>query len=71
MEKDSFFQIMEDMCSYNLQNYFDDLNYYTESLASQVEIENQSLSGLTPQEIIQQRSDEYHQRKQKLFEKLS
>ena len=39
MEKETFFSILEEMCSYNVENYFKDKNWYNECLASQINID--------------------------------
>ena len=70
MEKENFYSIVDEMCTYNFQSYFENLEWYKESLASQVEIDSsqsESKAGLR-EEIISQ-MDDLHKRKIKLFEK--
>ena len=71
MEKESFYTILDEMCTYNFQTYFENSEWYKESLASQVESEFPYESGNlnTLREDIISHMDELHKRKLKLFEK--
>ena len=44
MEKENFYSILDEMCTYNLSTYFENAEWYKESLASQVESEMPSES---------------------------
>ena len=58
------------MCSYNFRSYFENSDLYKESLASQVEIDqDQSEDKGALREDIISNMDDLHKRKLKLFEK--
>ena len=42
MDKESFYSILDDMCTYNFKSYFENSDWYKESLASQVDIDSPS-----------------------------
>ena len=71
MEKENFYTILDEMCTYNFRSYFENSEWYKESLVSQVESESQSQSenlGSLREDIISHMED-LHKRKLKLFEK--
>ena len=71
MEKENFYSILDEMCTYNFQTYFENTEWYKESLASQVESEmpSESVNQNTLRENIITHMDDLHKRKLKLFEK--
>ena len=70
MEKESFYSIVDEMCTYNFKSYFENSEWYKESLASQVEIDSSQSEdkGALREEIISH-MDDLHKRKLKLFDK--
>ena len=70
MEKENFYSIVDEMCSYNFRSYFENSDLYKESLASQVEIDpaQSEEKGALREDIISH-MDDLHKRKLKLFEK--
>ena len=71
MEKENFYSILDEMCTYNLSTYFENAEWYKESLASQVESEmpSESANQNTLRENIISHMDDLHKRKLKFFEK--
>ena len=70
MEKENFYSIVDEMCTYNFKSYFENSEWYKESLASQVEMDSsQSESKGALREDIISHMDDLHKRKLKLFEK--
>ena len=72
MEKESFYTIVDEMCTYNFKSYFENSEWYKESLASQVESEqspSKSEDVGSLREDILSHMDDLHKRKLKLFEK--
>ena len=72
MEKESFYTIVDEMCTYNFKSYFENSEWYKESLASQVESEQPSSKSEdvgSLREDILSHMDDLHKRKLKLFEK--
>ena len=70
MEKENFYSIVDEMCTYNLKSYFENSDWYKESLASQVEIDSsQSEKKEAQREEIISHMEDLHKRKLKLFEK--
>jgi hypothetical protein len=70
MEKENFYSIVDEMCSFNFKSYFENSEWYKESLASQVDIDSPQIEnkGALREEIISHMED-LHKRKLKLFEK--
>ena len=68
MEKENFYTILDEMCTYNLKSYFENSDWYKESLASQVEIDSsQSEKKEAQREEIISHMEDLHKRKLKLF----
>ena len=70
MEKENFYTIIDEMCTFNFKSYFENSEWYKESLASQVDIDSSQTEnkGALREEIISHMED-LHKRKLKLFEK--
>ena len=71
MEKENFYSILDEMSTYNFKTYFENSEWYKESLASQVESDTPQQSGNQGnlREDIISHMDDLHKRKLKLFEK--
>ena len=71
MDKENFFQFCDELCSYNIDGYFNNSEWYLESLASQVDIDPTLLkkSSKTVDTILYN-LDELQLRKIKFFENL-
>ena len=71
MEKESFYSILDEMSTYNFKTYFENSDWYKESLACQVESDPPPQSGNqgSLRKDIISHMDELHKRKLKLFEK--
>ena len=71
MEKETFYSILEELSSYNFKSYFENTDWYKESLASQVEAEapfQNGEPGSLRADIISH-MDDLHKRRFKFFEK--
>ena len=64
MEKENFYSIIDEMCSYNFKSYFENSDWYKESLASQVDADSSQLEKkeVLREEIISHLED-LHKRK--------
>ena len=70
MEKENFYSIVDEMCSYSFKCYFENSDWYKESLTSQVDMESsQSEKKESLREEIISHMEDLHKIKIKLFEK--
>ena len=71
MEKENFYSILDEMSTYNFKTYFENSEWYKESLACQVESDPppESINQSALRKDIISHMDDLHKRKLKLFEK--
>ena len=69
MEKENFYSILDEMSTYNFKTYFENSEWYKESLACQVESDPppESINQSALRKDIISHMDDLHKRKLKLF----
>ena len=70
MEKENFYSIIDELSTYNFRSYFENIDWYKESMGSHAEIDSQKTeSKNSSREEIMSQIDDLYKRKLKLFEK--